>query len=205
MPGNRCICRSSQTWKNLVALGSQPPAPIRRGSPGFSSPGRFRGPGRRRGGSPGRTRASGIKGPAGRGGRAQPGRAAAAYPVVARAHPAGEGVDRPAQAPHVLLQVRDGAGGAEVLQQLLADLLAAADVLLLHLGAEVLHAAGLHGRGRRPPARLPARLPARGRLSPGAAQPPVRVPAGTGGTRRGAARWARRTAGAAPGAQRPPN
>ncbi|DAA17231.1 TPA: hypothetical protein BOS_20798 [Bos taurus] len=111
-------------------------------------------------------------------GRAPPGRAAAAYPVVARAHPAGESVDRLAQTGQVLLQIRDGARCAEVEQQLLSDLQAAADVLLLHLGAEVLHAAGLHGRGR-----PPARPLVRGQLSPSAAQPPERGPAGTGGTR----------------------
>lgn len=84
---------------------------------------------------------------------ARPGRApvrTAAHPVVARAHPAGERVHGLSQAARIVLQVRDGSGRAEAEQQLLARLQPAAHVLLQHLGAEVLGAAGLHGRARHP-------------------------------------------------------
>jgi hypothetical protein len=81
----------------------------------------------------------------------------AAYPVVARAHPADERVHSLVQAAGVLLQVWDGARGAKVEQELLTGLQPAAYILLQHLGAEVLRAAGLHGCALPLPARLPAR------------------------------------------------
>lgn len=63
---------------------------------------------------------------------------------VAGVDPGRQLVDHFVEALLVLLHVGGAGGVAQVLQQLLADLQPAAHVLLLHLGAEIVHPGGLH-------------------------------------------------------------